>query len=123
MQDPGTRGYRGWKTAACSHSARTAHGAPPPERVPNRCDRYASMQKRVPLHLVLLYGPPPVVGPMFEEWPRNGAPPLRTAVFRPGASAERQPPDDVINPMSFLILTPLPPPRCLFVRGGGVKTW
>ena len=27
-QDPGTRGYRRWKTADFSHSARTAHGAP-----------------------------------------------------------------------------------------------
>ena len=29
IQDPGTRGYRGWKAAAFLHSARTAHGAPP----------------------------------------------------------------------------------------------
>ena len=28
-QGPGTRGYRGWKTADFSHSAGTAHGAPP----------------------------------------------------------------------------------------------
>ena len=29
IQDPGTRGYWRWKTADFSHSARTAHGAPP----------------------------------------------------------------------------------------------
>ena len=29
IQDPGTRGYRWWKTADFSHSACTAHGAPP----------------------------------------------------------------------------------------------
>ena len=29
--DPGTRGYRRWKTADFSHSAGTAHGAPPRE--------------------------------------------------------------------------------------------
>ena len=29
IQDPGTRGYRGWKTADFSHSAGTAHSAPP----------------------------------------------------------------------------------------------
>ena len=29
LQDPGIRGYRWWKTADFSHSARTAHGAPP----------------------------------------------------------------------------------------------
>ena len=29
VQGPGTRGYRGWKTADFSHSAGTAHGAPP----------------------------------------------------------------------------------------------
>ena len=29
VQDPGTRGYRRWRTADYSHSARTAHGAPP----------------------------------------------------------------------------------------------
>ena len=50
IQGPGTQGYRRWKIAACSHSARTAHGAlpvtdsnrpqplrqPPSNRVPNR---------------------------------------------------------------------------------------
>ena len=29
VQDPGTHGYRWWKTADFSHSAGTAHGAPP----------------------------------------------------------------------------------------------
>ena len=29
MQDPGSRGYRWWKTADFSHSASTAHSAPP----------------------------------------------------------------------------------------------
>ena len=29
VQDPGTRGYRWWKTADFAHSTRTAHGAPP----------------------------------------------------------------------------------------------
>ena len=29
MQDPGTRGYRWWKTDDFSHSAGTAHSAPP----------------------------------------------------------------------------------------------
>ena len=29
IQDPGTRGYRWWKSADFSHSAGTAHGAPP----------------------------------------------------------------------------------------------
>ena len=29
VKDPGTLGYRGWKTADFSHSVRTAHGAPP----------------------------------------------------------------------------------------------
>ena len=29
IQDPGTHGYRWWKTADFSHSAGTAHGAPP----------------------------------------------------------------------------------------------
>ena len=33
MQDPGTRGYRGWKAAAFSHSAGTARGAPPEIRL------------------------------------------------------------------------------------------
>ena len=32
VQDPGTRGYRGWKTADFSHSAGTAHGAPPKKK-------------------------------------------------------------------------------------------
>ena len=31
IPDPATRGYRRWKTAAFSHSAGTAHGAPPLE--------------------------------------------------------------------------------------------
>ena len=30
IQDPGTRGYWWWKTAGCSHSARTARGVPLP---------------------------------------------------------------------------------------------
>ena len=29
IQDPGTRDYRRWNTADFSHSAGTAHGAPP----------------------------------------------------------------------------------------------
>ena len=29
VQDPGTRGYRWWRTADFSHSAGTAHGASP----------------------------------------------------------------------------------------------
>ena len=32
IQDPGTRGYRWWKTADCSHSMCGAHGAPPQRR-------------------------------------------------------------------------------------------
>ena len=33
-QGPGTRGYRGWKIADFSHSAGTAHGAPPQSAPP-----------------------------------------------------------------------------------------
>ena len=46
IQDPGTRGYRWWKTAGFPHSAGTAHGAPPK----GESSRFPEQTSPKPLH-------------------------------------------------------------------------
>ena len=47
-QHPGTRGYRRWKTADFSHSAGTAHGAPPNLGKGGTRAREAAMRESAP---------------------------------------------------------------------------
>ena len=58
IQDSGTRGYRGWKTAGFSHSAGTAQGEPPL----NRCSMGCSCTFVRPRVLVPSADPPVLEG-------------------------------------------------------------
>ena len=68
VQDPGTRGYRRWGTAGVSHSAGTAHGAPPLSCIPHEAS-----------HTHTTSAPPPRPLRGITYTPHHAPPPSRGA--------------------------------------------